>query len=138
MPWGGGGPNGGFSTARPWLRMATDVETRNVAAEETDPRSVLATYRKLLWLRRRHPALQAGSYRRLRGTSHDVYAYERATPGESIIVAVNFGDEETPLRVRTGRRWTVLFDTHERPTTELVGDDHLTLAPHEAIILVAG
>ena len=59
-------------------------------------------------------------------------------PGESIIVAVNFGSKETPLRVRTGRRWTVLFDTHERPTTELVGDDHLTLAPHEAIILVAG
>ena len=138
MPWGGGGPNGGFSTARPWLRMAPDVDTRNVAAEETDPGSVLSTYRKLLWLRRRHPALQVGSYRRLRGTSHDVYAYERATPGESIIVAVNFGAKETPLRVRTGRRWTVLFDTHERPTTELVGDDHLTLAPHEAIILVAG
>jgi alpha-glucosidase len=138
MPWGGGGPNGGFSTARPWLRMAPDVDTRNVAAEDADRGSVLATYRKLLWLRRRHPALQIGSYRRLRGTSHDVYAYERATPGESIIVAVNFGDKDTPLRVRTGRRWTVLFDTHERPTTELVGDDHLTLAPHEAIILVAG
>ena len=81
---------------------------------------------------------RSGRYRRLRGTSHDVYAYERATAGESIIVAVNFGGKETPLRVRTGRRWTVLFDTHERPTTELVGDDHLTLAPHEAIILVAG
>ena len=138
MPWGGGGPNGGFSTARPWLRMAPDVDTRNVAAEEADPGSVLSTYRKLLWLRRRHPALQVGSYRRLRGTSDDVYAYERATPGESIIVAVNFGSKETPLRVRTGRRWTVLFDSHDRSTTELVGDDHLTLAPHEALILIAG
>lgn len=138
MPWGGGGPNGGFSTARPWLRMAPDVDTRNVAAEEADPGSVLSTYRKLLWLRRRHPALQVGSYRRLRGTSDDVYAYERATPGELIIVAVNFGSKETPLRVRTGRRWTVLFDSHDRSTTELVGDDHLTLAPHEALILIAG
>jgi glycosidase len=118
--------------------MAPDVDTRNVAAEDADPGSVLSTYRKLLWLRRRHPALQVGSYRRLRGTSHDVYAFERASPGESIIVAVNFGARETPLRGRTGRRWTVLFDTHERTTTEVVGDDHLTLAPHEALILIAG
>ena len=137
MPWGGGGANGGFSTAKPWLRMAPDVETRNVAIQDADPRSVLSTYRTLVWLRRRYPALQVGRYRRLRGTSHDLYAFERATADQSIIVAVNFGGKETALRVRTRRRWTVLFDTHEPATTELLGDDHLTLAPHEAIILLA-
>ena len=137
MPWGGGGANGGFSTAKPWLRMAPDVETRNVAIQDADPRSVLSTYRTLVWLRRRYPALQVGRYRRLRGTSHDLYAFERATADQSIIVAVNFGEKETALRVRTRRRWTVLFDTHEPATTELLGDDHLTLAPHEAIILLA-
>jgi glycosidase len=99
---------------------------------------VLATYRTLVWLRRGHPALQVGSYRRLRGTSRDVYAYERSIADESIVVAVNFGNDATPLRVRTGRRWTVLFDTHqERAGTAVVGDDQLTLAPNQAIILLA-
>ena len=98
---------------------------------------MLSAYRQLVWLRRRHPALQVGRYRRLRGTSRDLYAYERATADQSIIVAINFGEKATPLRVKTKRRWTVLFDTHERTTTELLGDDHLTLAPHEAIILLA-
>ena len=60
MPWGDG-PNGGFSKARPWLRMAPDAATRNVAAQDPDPASVLALYRRMLWLRRRHPALQVGS-----------------------------------------------------------------------------
>jgi alpha-glucosidase len=137
MPWGGGGANGGFSKAKPWLRVAPDVETRNVAIQDADPRSVLSTYRTLVWLRRRYPALQIGRYRRLQGTSRDLYAFERATADQSIIVAVNFGEKETALRVRTRRRWTVLFDTHEPATTELLGDDHLTLAPHEAIILLA-
>ena len=117
--------------------MAPDVETRNVAAQDADPASVLSTYRKLLWLRRRHPALQVGRYRRLRGTSRDLYAYERATADQSIIVAINLGPKATPLRVRTNRRWTVLFDTHQRTTTELLGDDQLTLAPREALILLA-
>ena len=44
MPWGGG-PNGGFSTAQPWIRMAPDADTRTVAAQDADPSSVLNTYR---------------------------------------------------------------------------------------------
>ena len=118
--------------------MAPDVETRNVAAEDARsgvrpvdlPPAALAP-----------PATPCAPGRELSTTARDardVYAYERAAPGESIVVAVNFGSTATRLRVRTGRRWTVLFDTHARPTTELVGDDHLTLAPREAVILVAG
>ena len=134
MPWGGG-PNGGFSAARPWLRMAPDIETRTVAIQDPDPSSVLSTYRKLLWLRRRHPALQVGNYRRLPAISRDLYAYERATAGESVIVAVNFAGTPTSFRLRTGRRWTVIFDTHERASSELTGGDQLTMGPYEAIIL---
>jgi alpha-glucosidase len=136
MPWGSG-PNGGFSTARPWLRMAPDVATRTVEIQERDRSSVLATYRKLIWLRRRHPALQVGRYRQLATTSRDLFAYERSTSDETIIVAVNFGASMTGLRIRTMRDWTVIFSTRERPTGELSGGDQLTLGPREALILVA-
>jgi glycosidase len=117
--------------------MAPDVESRTVAIQDRDPASVLATYRKLIWLRRRHPALQAGSYRRLTTTSPRSFAYERSSAEETIVVAVNFGEAETGFRVRTGRRWTVIFDTHERATGELAGGDRLTLGPREAIIMLA-
>ena len=135
MPWGGG-PNGGFSVARPWLRMAPDVDRRNVAIQDHDPSSVLATYRKLLWLRRRHPALQLGSYHRLRSISPDLFAYERATSEESIIVAVNFGATSNTLRIPTERRWTAIFDTHHPAITDVSGDN-LTLRPREGLILLA-
>ena len=137
MPWGEG-PNGGFSAARPWLRMAPDIKSRTVAIQDRDPSSVLAAYRKLVWLRRRHPALQVGAYRRLTSGSRDLFAFERTTADETIIVAVNFGAMRTSFRVRTGRRWTVIFDTHERATSALSGGDQLTLRPREAIILLAG
>ena len=136
MPWGEG-PNGGFSSARPWLRMAPDVESRTVAIQDLDSSSVLAAYRRLVWLRRRHPALQVGSYRRLPLGSRELFAYERATAEESVIVAVNFGAKATGIRVHTGRRWTVIFDTHDRATSDLSGGDQLTLGPREAIILLA-
>jgi alpha-glucosidase len=136
MPWGDG-PNGGFSTARPWLRMAPDVDTRTVALQGRDPSSVLAVYRKLIWLRRRHPALQVGTYRRLAAASGDLLAYERAAGDEAIVVAVNFGPAATGFRLQAGRPWTVIFDTHNRTKGELSGGDHLTLGPREGIVLMA-
>lgn len=136
MPWGGG-PQGGFSAARPWIRMAPDVETRNVATQDGDPDSVLSSYRRLLWLRRRHPALQTGSYFRLPSTSRNLFVYERTTSDETIIVAVNFGPTTANLKVKTGKQWKPLFDTHSPSVDALRDGDEVTLRPREAIVLAA-
>ena len=136
MPWGSG-PNGGFTSGRPWLRMAPDVETRSVAIQAADASSVLATYRRLIWLRRTHPALQVGAYRRLDTESRDLFAYERATDSETIVVVVNFGTTPARFRVRTGRTWTVVFGTGKRAESSFACDSQLTIDPREAIILQA-
>jgi glycosidase len=108
-----------------------------VATQDGDPSSVLNTYRRLLWLRRRHPALQVGAYRQLPSPSGDVFAFERSTDAETIIVAVNFSAEPRSLRIRTAKRWKTLFDTHEPAQAALVGGDELTLRPYEAVIISA-
>ncbi|KKI22621.1 alpha-amylase family glycosyl hydrolase, partial [Sphingomonas sp. Ag1] len=51
MAWDGS-PNAGFSTAEPWLPLHPDWRTRNVAAQEADPASMLWLYRRLLAARR--------------------------------------------------------------------------------------
>ncbi len=136
MPWGNG-PNGGFSRGRPWIRMAPDTGTRNVAVQDGDPSSVLSAYRGLVWLRRTHPALQIGAYRELQPRPRDVYAYERAAADETMVIAVNFGSKPASVRLKTGRRWSVVFDTHQQPHTDLASGDNLDLAPRQAIILLA-
>jgi alpha-glucosidase len=140
MPWGGGGPNGGFTTGRPWLRMAPDADTRTVAIQDDDPSSVLNAYRRLLWLRRRHPALQVGAYRLVTTETSDVYVYERFTDDETIIVAVNFAAAERGFGIRTARHWRVLFDTHEpagSPSREVAQGARLGLRPRQAVVLLA-
>jgi alpha-glucosidase len=136
MPWGGG-PNGGFSTGTPWIRMAPDAETRSVALQDGDETSVLSAYRRLLRLRRAHPALQVGTYRQLSTVSRDLFAYERSTADETIIVLVNFGPKATEFRVRTGRQWTRIFDTHTAGGPPVSGDDRVTLNGRQAVVLVA-
>ena len=139
MPWSDA-PNGGFSSHRPWLRMAPDAATRNVARQSADPTSVLSLYRRLVWLRRAHPALQVGTYRRL-ASSGDAFAYIRATEAETVAVAVNFG--RGPARVvlesqTGGMGWRRLLGTHDAADDAVPGGSRLELRPYEAVVLGRG
>src|SRR5438552_17036122 len=56
-------PNAGFCPPgmKPWLPVAEDYHTYNVAVEQHDPHSFLTLVRTLLTLRRSSPALSVGS-----------------------------------------------------------------------------
>ncbi len=91
MPWTAEFGHG-FSRSRPWLRFADDAATRNVAAQADDPGSVLATYRRLLALRRQSEALRTGTNRPVDSGDPDVLAWFREVPTERLLVVVNFAD----------------------------------------------
>jgi glycosidase len=80
-------PLGGFTTGTPWL-PPVDPERRNVAAQEDDPASLLALYRRAIALRR-----ELGPGLRFLDAASGVLAYER---GEDHVVAINTADEPRP------------------------------------------
>jgi alpha-glucosidase len=129
MPWDAT-TNAGFSSSKPWLRVNPDYATVNVASERRDPHSLLNTYRQLLALRRTSPALQQGTYRAL-DRSGDVYAYERATADQCLLIALNFSPH--PAQIKVAGKWQVRLSSVER--VEAVVNGTLTLAANEAVIL---
>ena len=94
MAWDAG-PGAGFTTGEPWLPLHPDWPTRNVAAQDGDPASMLTLTRTLLRLRRSSAALTEGSLT-LRDAAPDVLAYERRHGDERLLVALNLGHEERP------------------------------------------
>jgi alpha-glucosidase len=86
-------PNAGFSSAEPWLPLHQDWPTRNVAAQQADPGSMLSLYRALLRLRRAEPALSIGSLELAEGSDH-VLAYARRHGGTRLFVALNLPPTE--------------------------------------------
>jgi alpha-glucosidase len=136
------GPGGGFTTGTPWLPLAPDAGTRNVAAESVDPDSVLSWYRRVLWLRRATPALQAGDQRLVDAGDQDVLAYVRGAGGAAAaFVALNFADRPAPIRLApsagTGSGWSTALSTHHRDPGTPVPEE-LTLEPNEALIAIGG
>lgn len=61
MPWVADAPNAGFSVARPWLPLGPDHLGRAVDVQEADPASLLRLTRRLIDLRKQHPALVEGT-----------------------------------------------------------------------------
>ena len=117
-------PHAGYSAAEPWLPVAPDYAQVNVEAEKSDPRSVLALYKRLIDLRRTDEALSLGAYAPL-DAPEGVFAYTR---GAKYTVALNFSGSSRTLN--TGG--TIVL------STELDRDDtvaSVTLRPHEGVIL---
>ncbi|MXP40413.1 DUF3459 domain-containing protein [Altererythrobacter soli] len=99
MPWDGS-PNAGFSSAEPWLPLNPDWPTRNVAAQERDPGSMLELTRALLRLRREEAALAVGGYTPV-ACEGSLLAYERRCGDSRLLVALNLGQEPVPLPAET-------------------------------------
>jgi alpha-glucosidase len=133
MQWDSG-PNAGFSSGKPWLPLNSDCRTRNVAAQEGEPESLLNWYKALIALRRSVPALREGSIAFL-DLGRDVLAYERATPsGERVLVALNFAaGRRTALMPNAAR--VLLGSARESGSSLLPG--RIELGPLEAIVAEA-
>jgi alpha-glucosidase len=91
MQWDGT-RNAGFSPdgVEPWLPLAGDHDTTNVAAERGDLTSMLALHRRLLALRRAEPALAVGPYAAV-DSEGDILAYTREKDGRRFLIVLNLG-----------------------------------------------
>ena len=132
------GPSAGFTTGRPWLRLAPDADRRNVATQMEAPDSVLAAYCRLLAFRATSSALRTGSMTRLRTPDPEVLAWSRTADDEHLLVIVNF--DGAPRRLDLGviapGRWRAVVGSHRDAPPMAAGV--LDLRPDEALILQSG
>ncbi|GAC1665930.1 MAG: alpha-amylase family glycosyl hydrolase [Candidatus Limnocylindrales bacterium] len=135
MQWRSG-PGAGFTSGRPWLRLAADADRRNVAVAAGDPTSVYAAYRRLVRFRKTAPALRVGSMARLESGTPDVLAWTRSAESQRLLVLVNFVGEprRVDLTAVFGDGWEARVGTHPDPA-RLSDDGSLELRSDEALIL---
>jgi alpha-glucosidase len=135
MQWDAG-QGAGFSDgpAEPWLPIAPDYETVNVAAQQADPTSMLSLYRRLIRLRQESPALHIGSYSAVDGAPANCFAYLREQAGQRMLVALNFSAVERRLSLAGLGGGRLLISTHldREEEADLAA---LTLRGQEGVII---
>ncbi|MDX2170976.1 MAG: alpha-amylase family glycosyl hydrolase [Deltaproteobacteria bacterium] len=122
-------PYAGFSSAPPWLPLAADAATVNVAAQIDDPRSLLSFYRRVIWWRKQSPALLDGALRVLDGPP-DTFVYLREHDDQRLAVALNFAAEPRTVALPGAGRTVLSTD----PSRDSSGDT-FTLAAYEGVVV---
>jgi alpha-glucosidase len=92
-------PHGGFTTATPWLPLASNYSCENAANLAAYPHSILNLYRALMDFRKNAPELVSGSYVPIVATG-DLLAYRREQDGTALLVILNLGS--TPCSLQPG------------------------------------
>jgi len=136
MQWSGE-MNSGFSSAPsgsarpPWLPLNSDYASRNVAAQEAAPSSLLSWYKALISLRRSRRELREGGLVFL-DLAPDVLAYERTgRAGEGVLVLLNFASRRRRFEFARGGR--VLLGSARAAGSE-IASGRIELGPLEALI----
>jgi alpha-glucosidase len=126
----------GFTTGTPWLPVHANSATRNVAAQQADPDSLLNFYKQLLALRKAHPALHRGSLTFLQDSAKFILTYLRAAENDICLVALNFSSYERELILDNfiPRDWNVLLSTEKNLPLRFT-EGVLTLKPNQVLIL---
>lgn len=124
--------NAGFSDATPWLPVAPDYKTRNVAAQSADKHSMLSLYKKLIHLRADSSALLSGAYVSMESGNENVFIFARQSDSEKMIIAINFSDEEQTVEVLSSG--SVIFTSYSDGRGEKVMGE-LRLRVYEGVII---
>jgi len=87
----------------PWLPIPKDHVARAVSLQDGDSRSVLATARLLIALRRESEALKEGEFHPL-ALAPPLLGFERTAPGQKLRCLFNLGRDAMPCdALGTGR-----------------------------------
>jgi alpha-glucosidase len=120
----------GFTEGTPWLRLAPDYATVNVATLATQSDSVLSLYRTLIGLRNANAALNIG---RVEGVASNgkVLRYERVDGEQRFAILLNLSENIEDAATTTG---DILASTHMDRSGEVVASS-LSLRPFEGVIV---
>lgn len=108
-----------------------------MAAQKAAPDSLFHFYRRLMALRKQHPALISGMTQPLTFEPRAVLAYLRQTREQTVLVALNFSARRVRFVLGGGlacSNWELLLSS-KRTALEEIHDAVLPLLPNEAIIL---
>ncbi|MBC2256581.1 alpha-glucosidase [Listeria ivanovii] len=124
-------PNAGFTTGTPWIKVNPRYTEINNEEALKNPDSIFYYYQNLIKLRKSTEIITTGNYRLLLPNDEAVFAYERYTNDEKLVVLCNFTEDEQIITdkniLNDIKKGTVLVNN----VRDIIEG---TLRPYEAIV----
>jgi oligo-1,6-glucosidase len=126
----------GFSESEPWLRMNESYPEINVEKDLAADDSVFKYYQKMISLRKQYPVFVYGSYEILLEEDQNIYAYQRLSEQNDLLVLLNFtenaADYDLSSEIEIESAELILNNYQEESDFKLKG----SLKPYEARVYI--
>ncbi len=137
MVWEPSNQNAGFSTGKPWLPVSPAHLHQSVASQEGDDGAMLNHYRRVLALRKAHPALVNGEQSPVTAQGN-VVSFTRRHGDETVFCVFNLGDTPASETFPARKVWTVISpESYYSDPKQPVLEETIDLGPWECLLAVA-
>ncbi|WP_173915256.1 alpha-glucosidase [Halobacillus sp. Marseille-Q1614] len=119
MQWTAG-EHAGFTSGEPWLKMNPNYKEINVEHALKQENSIYHFYKKLIQLRKQHPALVYGDYTPVLPDHDQIFAYRRTLGNETFLVAANLFEERTALELSSDHSLELCLSNYENNGEDLL------------------
>ncbi|MBF2662625.1 alpha,alpha-phosphotrehalase [Listeria seeligeri] len=125
--------NAGFTTGKPWLKVAENANEINVQQALQTKTSIFYFYQKLIALRKEYPVIQNGDYTPALTDEDSIIAYTRSLEDSKLLSIHNFASEKQILTLPSGfSNAKILLSNYQRE--EL--NSTIELSPYETLTLL--
>ena len=118
--------NAGFTTGKPWIKVNPRYPEINYAADRASQDSIFDFYKKLIGLRKTHPAIIDGDFKFLMMDHPQMVIYLRKCARETLLVVANFSDETVKMELPQeleGFTWERILTNREETVPSLERKD---------------
>lgn len=130
-------PNGGFTSATPWIEVNPRYKEINAEEALKDQDSIFYYYKQLISLRKKLEVITTGDFHLLFREHPSIFAYERNSEKEKLIVLCNFSGDELVLDdkalIGEAAGAEVVVQNYK---DILLGEERLVLRPYEAVVFL--
>jgi len=106
--------NAGFSTVKPYRKLAKNAAHFNLKSQKADPKGLWGHYQQLFLLKKNHAALGKGRFILLSKPDDELLIFARVHGNERLIVGINLSSKPQKMRVpvlNRGQKWLNLIES---------------------------
>lgn len=126
--------NAGFTKGDSWIEVNENYKEINVEKSLSDENSILNYYKKLIDLRHNSDVIVYGDVKLVYPESESIFAYTRNLNNESILVILNFYENEVDFKLPDNldiKKLEVILSNYDNKVIE---KGNIKLRPYEAIV----
>ena len=122
-------PYAGFSKVKPWLEVNENYKVINVKDNQTNPKSILEYYKKIIKLRKQEEIICYGDYQDIDFKNKKVYAYKRTLDNQELYVLCNFTKKNLKIKKYDFLKYEIILQNYSEISSKI-------MKPYEARVYI--